>query len=159
MLSNVSIQAQRGQRQVTLRHPNSMACTVYRKQVLRTSEEEVGGLPDMGGVGVLDSEDEAAYTYPELGDAKVLFMGVYQGDNNLIDSDDGVTYSEGVMECQIEPLTEGAFEIKKHDRFDVFPGNGMIIPYEVVGRTAPSAIPPYVTKYLVQPRQDELAGI
>lgn len=160
MLHAVPEQQRRAARQVVLRAPNSMACVVYRKQVLRTADSEVGGLPDMGGIGMLDSEDEPAYDFQELGDAKMRFCGTYvPSSGNVVDSGDGVIYAEGQILVQIEPLTEGAFAIKKHDRVDGLPGNGFVIPYEVVGLIAPGAIPPYLFQYILEPRQDETVGI
>lgn len=147
-------------RQVVLNGPNSMECVVYRKQVLRTATSSIGGLPDMGGIGVLDSEDEPAYEFVELGEAKMRPVGDHHPlPNNVVDSHDGVIYAEGPIVMQIEPKTAGAFEIKKHDRIDCLPGLGFIIPYEVVGITAPGSIPPYLFQYVLEPRQDEEAGI
>jgi hypothetical protein len=135
----------RAARQMVMRHPNTMQCVVYRKKVLRESDSEVGGLPTLGGIGVLDSEDETAYEFEELGEGRIIFSGVYGATSgNMNDSGDGVTYAEGAMECRVEP---------------VVPGNGFVIPYEVVGITSPTSIPPYVRKLIVECRQDELVGI
>jgi hypothetical protein len=150
----------RAARQMVMRHPNTMQCVVYRKKVLRESDSEVGGLPTLGGIGVLDSEDETAYEFEELGEGRIIFSGVYgAASGNMNDSGDGVTYAEGAMECRVEPVVEGAFEAKKHDQIQVLPGNGFVIPYEVVGITSPTSIPPYVRKLIVESRQDEQVGI
>lgn len=160
MLTAVPEQASRAARQVVMFHPNAMNCVVYRKQVLRTADENVGGMPGVGGMGVLDSSDEAAYEYIELGEGKVLFGGTYTATaGNMIDSDDGVIYAEGVMECRVEPKVEGAFVADKNDHIQVLPGNGFVISYAVVGITSPTSIPPYVRKLLVEPRQDEQVGL
>lgn len=160
MLTAVPEQASRAARQVVIHHPNSIPCVVFRKKALRTAAESIGGLPSVGGMGLLDSEDEAAYEYEELGEGKVLFSGVYSASpGNVIDSDDGVSYAEGVMECRVEPLVEGAFMVDKHDQIQALPGNGFVISYEVVGITSPTSIPPYVRKLLVEPRQDEQVGL
>lgn len=158
MLNSVPEQVSRAARQVVMFAPNSMHCVVFRKQILRPEGDS--GLLELGGMGVLDSSDEAAYEYIELGEGKILFSGSYTAaPGNVIDSDDGVIYADGVMECRIEPKVEGAFEVDKHDYIQVLPGNGFIMPYEVVGITSPTSIPPYVRKLIVEPRQDERVGI
>lgn len=160
MLTAVPEQASRAARQVVMFHPNSMNCVVFRKVLLRTADEAVGGVPSIGGMGLLDSEDEAAYEYQEVGEGKILFSGTYTASpGNVIDSDDGITYAEGVMECSVEPKVEGAFLADKNDYIQVLPGNGFVMPYQVVGVTSPTSIPPYVRKLIVEPRQDELHGI
>lgn len=158
MLSAVPEQVSRAARQMVMFSPNSMHCVVFRKQVLRPKGDS--GLLELGGMGVLDSSDEAAYEYVELGEGKILFSGSYTAaPGNVIDSDDGINYAEGVMECRVEPKVEGAFEVDKNDQIQVLPGNGFVMPYEVVGITSPTSIPPYVRKLIVEPRQDERVGI
>jgi hypothetical protein len=160
MLHAVPEGMRRMARMVVLNGPNSMPCVVYRKEVLRESDTNVGGLPDLGGLGVLDSEDEPAYRFVELGEAMMRPVGDHHPmPSNVVDSRDGVTYAEGPVIMQIEAKVAGAFEIKKHDRIDCLPGLGFVIPYEVVGITAPGAIPPYLFQYVLEPRQDEEVGI
>ena len=160
MMHAVPENVTRAARQMVLRHPNTMKCLVYRKKVLRESGSNIGGLPTIGGIGVLDSEDEPAYEFEELGEGRIIFSGVYgAASGNMNDSADGVTYAEGAMECRVESLVEGAFEAKKHDQIQVLPGNGFVMPYEIVGITSPTSIPPYVRKLIVESRQDDLVGI
>ena len=71
MLNSVPKAINDAARTVTLRHPNRMDATVWRKEVNRTASGEVGGMPNIGGVGVLDSEDEADYSYEPVGDAAI----------------------------------------------------------------------------------------
>lgn len=160
MLTAVPEQASRAARQVVMHHPNAMACVVFRKKTQRAADTEVGGLPTVGGMGLLDSEDEAAYEFEELGEAKILFSGIYTAaPSNVIDSDDGVIYADGTMEARVEPMVEGAFMVDKHDQIQVLPGMGFVLSYEVVGITSPTSIPPYVRKMLLEPRQDERGGL
>ncbi|SER36110.1 MULTISPECIES: hypothetical protein [Pseudomonas] len=161
MLTNVPVQVARAQRQMVLRAPNSMECTLLRKKIKRSSEgEAIGGMPLLGGLGVLDSEDEPDYEYEEIGEGRVLFCGIYQAaPGNVVDSGDGVIYAEGAMECLVEPKVEGAFEVKKHDEIMVMPGMGFVLPYEVVGITSVSSIPPYLPRLIVEKRQDSSVGI
>lgn len=160
MMHSIPTEIDRAARQVVLRAPNSMECVVFRKKLLRTAEDLVGGLPMIAGIGLLDSEDEAEYEYEELGEGRVLFAGNYAAAaSNINDSDDGVIYGEGTMLLRVESKVEGAFEVKKHDMLQVMPGNGFVMPYEVVGRTSPTSIPPYVRQWIVEPRQDDQVGI
>lgn len=160
MLNAVPEQIARALRQMVLKNPNSMPCLVFRKRVNRVSDSNVGGNPGIAGVGVLDSEDEADFSFEELGEAKLLFAGSYMAaEGNIIDSDDGVIYAQDAMMCSVEPVVEGAFEVGKHDMLQVMPGMGFIMPYEVVAQTSPTSIPPYVRKLVVEPRADQVVGI
>lgn len=164
MLNNVPIQVNKAARQVVLRHPNAMDCTVWRKAVNRVAETSMGGLPTIGGLGVLDAEDEADYSYTELGDARILFCGVFQGQaGNTIDADTGLNYPdmpiEALVECVAEPTAEGFFVADKPDMVTVYPGAGIVLSYEVVGVTGAVNIPPYTRKLVLAPRQDMDVGI
>lgn len=159
MLNAVPATINAAARAVTLRHPNAQNATIYAKQVKRTAPESVGGLPVLGGLGVLDSEDEADYEYIERGDARVLFAGVYVGQpGNVLDADDGVTYAEGVVEatieCVLDPANPLHFVPDKNDVVMVEVSATIIMPYEIVGNTSTTSIPPYTRKYLLQPRAD-----
>lgn len=167
MLSNVPKQVNRASRNVTLRHPNAIDCTVYRKTVNRVSVDEpetFAGLPTIGGLGVLDSEDEADYTFTEIGEAKILFGGQFQtGGSNWNDADTGIIFPEppveAMIECVVSETDDGFFTVSKHDMVMVEPGAGIVIPYQVVGETGSINIPPYNRRFLLQPRADTEVGI
>lgn len=167
MLNNVPTQVSKAARQVTLRHPNSMDCTVFRKTLNRTESivpEEFGGLPTIGGLGVLDNEDEADYDYEELGEARVVFTGQYQAsDMNMNSADEGLNYQnppvEALVECVLDPDDVNYFIPDKHDMITVYPGNGFALGYEIQGTTSNIGIPPYVRKYFLNPRADANVGI
>jgi hypothetical protein len=164
MLNNVPIQVNRITRQIVLRHPNAMPCTVQRKTVNRTAGTSEGGLPTLGGAGVLDSEDEADFTYSDLGAASILFADIYTPDiGNMSDDDSVPIYAEGMIqaqvECVVDPTNSAYFFADKHDLVIATPGAGIIIPYEVVGVTSKGNIPPYTRLLLLNPREDLLVGI
>lgn len=172
MLNNVPIQVNRASRAVTLRHPNGMDCTVWRKTVNRTEDTaptSFGGLPTIEGLGVLDSEDEANYTYAERGgegkgDGRIVFLGTYQAPTgNMIDTDDGLNYGEppieALIECSLDPQDPLYWVADKPDMVTVYPGNGFALVYEVVGVTGNINIPPYTRRYLLNPRSDANVGI
>lgn len=164
MLTAVPNGLNKASRIVVLRHPNKQDATCYRKTVNRTAPETVGGMPTMGGMGVLDSEDEADFTYNEVGDVAVLFCGQYQAAmGNMVDADDGLNYADGIIEalieCVLDPGAAGYFTPDKNDVVMVMPGGGFVVPYEIVGVTGQVNIPPYTRRYLLQPRQDFQTGI
>lgn len=167
MLNNVPIQIARSARLVTLRHPNAMDCSVWRKQVNRVSSDvppTMGGAPTIGGLGVLDSEDEADFDYADIGNAKIVFAGVYQGEgSNWLDSDTGLNYPSGAMEalieCVLDPGDADYFEPGKPDMITVEPGGGIAMFYEVIGETGSVNIPPYTKRYILAPRNDADVGI
>jgi hypothetical protein len=168
MLNNVSVQVNKANRMATLRHPNAADCTVLRKTVNRVSTddpEEFSGLPTIGGLGVLDSEDEANYDYEEIGEGKIVMMGQFQTNGgNWNDADDGLLYPEqpmieGMIECILKPEEAGFFVASKHDVVLVDMGVGIVIPYQIVGETGSIALPPYTKRYILQARHDDTTGI
>ncbi len=165
MLNNVPTQINRSKRLVTLKHPNSMDCTVYRKEILRVADTpagDIGGLPTIGGIGTLDSEDEADYTYILLGNAKIHFSGAgptsagrfNEADNQLIEAGAAVA----AIECIIAPGEPGYFVPDKKDMVMVEPGPGIAYAYEINDLTSNCEIPPYTRTYGLVPRSDADVG-
>lgn len=165
MLTNVPTQMRRSGRLVTLKHPNAMDCTVWRKTVLRPADSgTMGGLPNVGGMGLLDAEDEADYDYTEVGDAKIVFIGVWTGEgSNWNDADTGLIYppppQEALIECVLDPSDPNFFTTEKPDRISVEPGGGIVLVFEVAGESGNVMIPPYTRKYILTARSDSEAGI
>lgn len=155
MLNRVPEAARIANRAMVTRHPNAMVCQVWRKSVTRTlgaGATLVGGLPTLGGLAVLDQEDEAEVEYTLIGTGKVLFAGVYEG-TTLNDSRDA---AEGMATAlaSIEPDVAGAFEPKDSDLIMAEPGGGIVIPYEVTRVINAVNIPPYVPKYELSAQGD-----
>jgi len=168
MLNNVPAAINTASRQVVLRHPNAQVCHVFKKTINRVvteDPEELGGHPTIGGMGVLDSEDEADYDYDtERGEGRILFTGIYTPTiGGTTDDDLGAIYPEPPLEALIEsignPGTSEHFESEKHDMIMVYPGGDFVIPYEIVGVTPTTGIPPYTRKYYLNPRADMAVGI
>lgn len=162
MINNAAIQVARQARNVALRHPNSMDCTLWKKVINRVSTETpptFGGMPTIGGMGVIDAEDEPDYTYAELADAKVVFLGLYQASqSNMIDTENGLNYAEApieaLIECVLDPSATGWVLPDKPMIVTVFPGNGVVVTYQIVGTTGNINVPPYTRKYLLNPLND-----
>ena len=157
MLNNVPLAIRRSVRAVTLNHPNRMTCTVYRKVVTRVAPTMIGGLPTLGGLGVLEDDDEADFEYQSLGDGCVVMTGTYQGgfrsdDNSLLDNP-----NTSQQEALLEPLTDDGFTPKKHDLVSIVIGDA-VLPYEITDITGTVNIPPFTQKYVLQLR-DELVYV
>lgn len=157
MLNNVPLAIRRSVRAVTLNHPNRMTCTVYRKVITRTAPDTLGGLPTLGGLGVLEDDDEADFDYQSLGDGVVVMLQVYQGgfrsdDNSLLDNP-----NTSQQETLLEPLIDDGFTPKKHDLVSIVMGDALL-PYEITDITGTVNIPPFTQKYVLQLR-DELVYV
>lgn len=163
MLNSVTTAVSSATRQVVLRHPNSMPCTVWRRQVKRIEADpetgdpsEMGGSPTLGGMGVLRSEDEADFDYVELGAGMCLFCGVFQ-PTDLNERDDA-PLQQPMQEAQVEPLAEpglpGHFVADTTDLVLIEPGLGVVLAYDVASLGSLANIPPYVRKLVLNPRDD-----
>lgn len=161
MLNNVPMATARAARLVTLRHPNAIDCTVWRKKLLRPAVgESLGDVPNIGGLGVLDAEDEAAYEFEAVGDAKIVFAGTWAAEGaNWNDADTGVIYDQAPREALIEFIEKTDDYVRKPDRISVEPGGGLVLIYEVLGESSSMAIPPYTRKYILAARSDSEVGI
>jgi hypothetical protein len=127
---------------------------VYRKVITRTAPDTLGGLPTLGGLGVLEDDDEADFEYQSLGDGVVVMLQVYQGgfrsdDNSLLDNP-----NTSQQETLLEPLIDDGFTPKKHDLVSIVIGDA-VLPYEITDITGTVNIPPFTQKYVLQLR-DEL---
>jgi hypothetical protein len=161
-ITQVPIRIMQAARTVTLKHPNSMDCVVYRKVLKRTADETMGGLPTLGGLGVLKNEDEPEFEYTQLGMGRILITSRYDGGADMTDRGDAIVPSEPMQEAQIVCLDVEVDGVKqpgpdpqKGDLVGVMPGGGVLIGFEIVGVTGSVAIYPYTTKFVIAPR-DEL---
>jgi hypothetical protein len=155
MLNQVAEALRARARLITLNHPNSMDCEVWRKTVKRTfgaGAQPIGGLPTLGGIAVLDPEDETEPEYECIGEGKVQFCNIYER-TTMHDSRESAEQQE-VAEALIEPLMPCAFEPKDSDLVMAFPGGGAVIPYEVTRVINTANIPPYAPKYELRAQGD-----
>lgn len=163
MLNRVPQAVSYSSRQVVLRHPNSMPCTVWRKELNRTETDPDTGLPSeaagmatLGGMGVMRSEDESEFEYVELGAGRMLFVGQYQ-PADMVERDNGVLpadLQEALVECSADPGAPGFYEVDSGDVVFMDVGMGNVMPYEVVTVTGNIHIPPYTRKFVMNPRDD-----
>ena len=157
MLTRVPEAMRVANRAMVLRHPNAMDCQVLRKAVQRTagaSGPAIGGLPTLGGMAVLSNDDEAEVDYQPVGDGKLLFTGVFQAIKTQDRGD--APEATPVGEAMIEPLAEGAFQVKDGDLVLAMPGGGVVVPYECTKVLTYLNIPPYVQKVELAAQGDAL---
>jgi len=157
MLNSVPEHQNKAIRTVTLRHPNSFDAVLYRKKLLREGNNKVGGIPTLGGMGVLSTEDEADVDWIELGEAKVLFVDSYLA-SGMNDLQDNINY-EGVgfyarIESISEPSSEGFFKPDKNDIVYLVIGSSVAVAYQITDISGVSGIPPYTQRYELQKRDD-----
>lgn len=141
-------------RTVTLKHPNSMDCEIWRKVVKRAApgDEEMGGRPTLGGLGVLTAEEEPEFDYEKLGEGRILLTGHYDGMLSAVDRGDSLAQEVAFVQALIEPLEAGQFVMTREDLVGVMPGGGVLIGYEIVDIPGSVNIYPYSTKYVLAPR-------
>ncbi len=156
MINSISSAIKTAARAVTLRHPNSMICSLWRKTILRTSSTEMGGLPTLGGMGVLSNEDELEFEYQKIGEGKLLPLTRFEGAQGL-DDGSGVVTDTPVMEAQIAML-DLLLQVQKGDLIAAQLGAGVVVAFEVLGSTASISLPPAPLRYLLAPR-DELHSL
>lgn len=158
MLNNVAVQIAKGARSVTLRHPNSFDCHLYRKVVARTSDGQMGGLPTIGGLGALDSEDEDDVDWNMIGFGKLNQVGMFEPSSfNDRETTLDVQYPQmiALIEAIAEPGEAEYFVADKHDLVFLDISDIVRIGFEIVDIIGDINIAPYTKKYVLNKR-DEL---
>ncbi len=158
MLTNVPKTIGSLTRSVTLRHPNSIPCVMLRKVVKRVESTlgHLGGLPTLGGIGVLSSEDEDDFDWEVLGGAMVLFTGTFPGSAQ-VERGDGLVpepTNEALIEADGKPGTPEYFEPRRNDIVYVLIGQDVSLPFEIAGIESNVNIPPYTRRYILNARDD-----
>jgi hypothetical protein len=156
MLHNVPEAINRMTRNIVINHPNTFNAIMFRKRVLRTGPETVGGLPTLGGLGVINSEDESEFTYDLLGNAYAMKAEIFT-EGSMTDRQDANSGGLQGFRFQIEPeILEGepgGFAVKKNDVMYLVLGD-VRLAYEVVDIPATSDIPPYTKVFVCNIRND-----
>lgn len=156
MLNNVPGAINRMARNIVIHHPNAYNCIVFRKRVLRTAPEISGGMPTLGGLGVINSEDESEFTYDLLGNAYALEVGSYEPGKMMDrqDANDGGTQEfRYLIESEIVDGLPGGFTVKKNDVVYLVLGD-VRLAREVVYIETTGNIPPYSQRYVCNSRND-----
>ena len=160
MLNNIPVQINKAARQVVLKHPNSMPCTVFRRVLLRAGTQphiSMGGVPTMGGVGVMSSEDEEDFEYQVLGDAMWLYADPAQPSSvvDIGDSQEATAQQRGLVESLVAPGMAGYFVPERRDLIYLEPGvPGVAIAVEVVDIESRVNIFPHTKVFVCNVRDD-----
>lgn len=166
MLNNVVNAVNALARRRVLRDPNRYRVSAFRKRVIRHDsplDGLMGGAPTLGGMGVLDSEDEYDVTWDDLGDGWAIFTEAYQAmDSTITDDRSSALPSAQVRRALIEPDEEtgqpGWYPIEKHDVVffwvDREDRRAPKAAYEVIAVEPVLSIPPYAYRYVLNIRDD-----
>lgn len=157
MLSNVPDAVNRMTRNVVVNHPNTFEAQLFRKKVTRSADESMGGLPTLGGMGSLDSEDEEEVEYEHLGNGYALPAEAFS-PGSMMDRGDSVDASGDEFRFLIEPECQsgedGWFSVKTRDVMYLVVSDDIKLAFEVVGVETTTNIPPYTTRYVCNRRAD-----
>lgn len=162
MLYNVSEGMQGMALQVVRNHPNAWDVQVLRKVVTRPDETgTMGGAPNMGGIGVLDSQDENQYTYEWLCNAHALKAEQYQPGNmtDLLDAAIGgaeeFLYMLAPAKEAGESIKTLGFKTKDVVLFVLGIGpEAARAAYEIASVDATCELPPHLPRYVLNRRAD-----
>ncbi len=162
MLNNVPQAMNRMARNVIINHPNTVSCKVLRKLVTRAGVP-VGGLRTLGGLGVLNSDDEESLDWEFIGNGYAMPAEPFS-PSPMMDRQDANNGSGNEFRFLIEPEaapgTPEWFDIKTHDVFYLLLGDAVELAFEVVGVETTINIPPYTTRYVANRRDDlHLIGV
>ena len=154
-------------RRVVLRHPRGLNCQVWRRSVTRPTagvtgvtgvmEQILGGLPTLGGMGVLSAEEEPSSEYQPLGAGRLLFCGTAPPMSTMNEHGNATVAAETV-DAQVEPLADPGtpehYTPKKGDLVLLQPGAGAVIAFTVEAVSTPTVISPMVRRLTLQRRDD-----
>jgi hypothetical protein len=154
MLNAVPEQLTKMARSVVINHPNAWNCEAYRKKMLRTDPTtQIGGIPTLGGLSVLDSEDESAIEWEWIGNGFALQAEPYQP--SLMMSSGGAINNAAIeLRFLIVPESVDDFVLKKHDVIYLLLGESIKLAWEIIAIEAMVNIAPYTTRYILNKRSD-----
>lgn len=159
MLNNVPQGITALTRQVVLHHPNAYNAEVYRRTLNRVAPP-AGGYPTLGGMMVLNGEDEDDITWDLVGLAYVLQAESF-APAPVVEHGDATLGAGLELRFLIEPEAmigdPGGFEIQQNDVLYLLFGTGPNAPkigYEVNGTEVMVNVPPFVTRYVCARRDD-----
>lgn len=159
MLHQVPTQINKLARNVVINHPNNFHALMIRKRVTRVSDSEIMGLPSVGGLGVISSDDEESVEFDPLGNAYALRADGQFSPSLMMERLDANNGAGDTFSFLIEPETLGDFVIQKSDlMYLLIPysvgGDTIKLAYEIIGIETTSNIPPFTQRYLCNRRDD-----
>jgi hypothetical protein len=164
MIERIPVAVSLALRQVVLRHPRGLDCQVWRRVVTRPAagmtgvmEQIMGGLPTLGGMGVLSAEEEPSIEYQPLGAGRLLFCDTAPPMSMMNDRGTGTLAAETVdaqVEALASPGTPEHYTPTKGDLVLLLPGLGAVIAFTVEAVPTPTVIAPMVRRLTLQRRDD-----
>ncbi|MGZ8220046.1 MAG: hypothetical protein ACXWT0_00210 [Methylobacter sp.] len=152
MLTNIPTAINNITRNVIKHHPSTFDCIVVRKRVTRIGDATVGGLPTLGGMSVISSDDEEDMTWDLLGNGYAKKAEPFS-DSLMMDRRDANNGAADEVRYLVIPETVGAFVPNKNDVFYLIIGNTRLA-HEIVGIETTSDIPPYTQRFICNRRDD-----
>lgn len=160
MLNNVSIGLGVISRNVVINHPNTFNCKLYHQEIIRRTPTVFGGEPTLGGMGVLDEDDEVDYEYHFAGNGYALPAENF-AESPLVDRNDANIGPKAEFYFLIEPEAQAGepdfFTVSTHDVLLLCLGTEADcakLAFEVVSRLTKTNIPPYNAVYICNRRND-----
>lgn len=159
MLNNVSVGVGRSLRNVIINHPNTWEAQIFRKKVERLSNGNMGGLPTLGGLGVLSGEDEEKISFEHLVNGYALSADAF-GVSPMMDRQDADDMSGNAPEFRllIEPAEPsgmpGYFDIKTGDVVYIVVTDAIRLAFEVVRCNTNINMAPFSMVYICNRRAD-----
>ncbi|MGI9213559.1 MAG: hypothetical protein ACR2HF_13890 [Methylococcaceae bacterium] len=153
MIEAVPTQLNEMARAVLSNHPNAYSCQCLRK-VLKRPGDQVGGMPTLGGMAVLDSEDEDDYDFDFLGNGYALQAEPFQPSPMTARGDANNSYTDS-LPFLIAPEEGSDFTLKKHDLIFLMLLDGQVrLAWEIISIETILNIPPFSLRYIANRRND-----
>lgn len=161
MLTNIPNAINKLMRQTVINHPNAWGGVILRKQVNRASSTTGGGMPTMGGMGVMSSEDEEKISYTHVGNVYAIRAELFSPASMHDRYDINTAPTDEVrmlIEPEPEPSTSNYFQLKTRDILYVPLGTDLQtspkIAYELVSSESTTDIPPFNIRWVCNRRAD-----
>lgn len=147
----VSNAVNKARRMMVLNHVWAQDIAVYRKVSKRKDEDnDPNNERTLGGAYEIGLDDEAEYEILLVGAGKLVLVNQNGGSEH---AGEWQTFNteNGDIPALIEPIVEGEFEVKKHDRVYVILPN-FAYGYQVSAVKSPSSLPQgRSTVFMLQP--------
>lgn len=135
-------------RAVIQNHPNAYNCQCYRKILNRDNPKMLGGMM------VLDSEDEEDFEFEFIGNGYALQAEPFQPSQMMDNQDANNSYAVQIPFLVVQEQAYD-FTLKKHDMVLLLLDMGNIkLAWEVIGIETVINIPPFTKRYLMNQRAE-----
>lgn len=159
MLNIVPSTINRMSAQIVHNHPNSIAIQAFRKRVIRTPVDSLGGL------GVMLATDEEDYEFDFLGNGSALQVDGAFSPSLMNDNADAAHLSGAEFRFLIQPNAQS----NEPEWFDASVGDIIVlwlmddgslkIPFEIVGLETVNNLPPFSVRFICNRRDDFLMAV